>query len=171
MCYHTCIRPDSPTCFFLVAFPEYCIFCTMYSITVLLPCDHGLDFFTSAYVRIQSINQSINRCVCCHCIKEKSERIYILSIPQSGGKMSKRLGGIMGCKYKTSSWQFKRVRLCSMLRRSRCVVCFLPVHSGHQVRWTYQPGSHRIFHPPSFCGACLNFSREKDSAIPFPRRT
>ena len=30
--------------------------------------------------------------------------------------------------------------------------------------------SHRIFHPLSFCGACLNFSREKDSAIPFPRR-
>ena len=29
---------------------------------------------------------------------------------------------------------------------------------------------HRIFHPPSFCSACLNFSREKDSAIPFPRR-
>ena len=24
--------------------------------------------------------------------------------------------------------------------------------------------SHGIFHPPSFCGACLNFSREKDSA-------
>ena len=25
------------------------------------------------------------------------------------------------------------------------VVCcvFLPIHSGHQVRWTYQPGSHR----------------------------
>ena len=30
--------------------------------------------------------------------------------------------------------------------------------------------SHRISHPPSFCGACLKFSREKDSAIPFPRR-
>ena len=29
--------------------------------------------------------------------------------------------------------------------------------------------SHRIFDPP-FCGACLNFSREKDLAIPFPRR-
>ena len=48
-------------------------------------------------------------------------------------------------------------------------MCFL--HSGLQ--WTYQPGSHRkkvkhrIFHQPSFCGACLNFSREKDSAIPF----
>ena len=25
-----------------------------------------------------------------------------------------------------------------------CVcVCFLPIHSGHQIRWTYQPGSHR----------------------------
>ena len=24
-----------------------------------------------------------------------------------------------------------------------CFVCFLPIHSGHQVRWTYQPGSHR----------------------------
>ena len=22
-------------------------------------------------------------------------------------------------------------------------VCFLPIHSGHQVCWTYQPGSHR----------------------------
>ena len=30
--------------------------------------------------------------------------------------------------------------------------------------------SHRIFIPPSFCGACLDFCREKDSAIPFPRR-
>ena len=27
---------------------------------------------------------------------------------------------------------------------SVCVcVCFLPIHSGHQVLWTYQPGSHR----------------------------
>ena len=30
--------------------------------------------------------------------------------------------------------------------------------------------SQRIFNPPSFCGACLDFCREKDSAIPFPRR-
>ena len=29
--------------------------------------------------------------------------------------------------------------------------------------------SHRISYPPSFCGACLNFSRGKDSAFPFPR--
>ena len=28
--------------------------------------------------------------------------------------------------------------------------------------------SHRISHPlSSFCNACLNFSREKDSAVPF----
>ena len=41
--------------------------------------------------------------------------------------------------------------------------------------WAYQPGhtgerSHIISHPSSFCGACLNFSREEDSANPFPRR-
>ena len=33
-----------------------------------------------------------------------------------------------------------------------------------------EEGHTGFFHPPSFCGACLNFSREKDSAIPFPRR-
>ena len=29
-------------------------------------------------------------------------------------------------------------------------VCFLPIHSGHQVRWTYQPGSHRRKVPQDF---------------------
>ena len=28
----------------------------------------------------------------------------LLSIPESGGKMSKRLGGIKDCKYRTPSW-------------------------------------------------------------------
>ena len=33
---------------------------------------------------------------------------------------------------------------CIAIDVSVCVcVCFLPIHSGHQVRWTYQPGSHR----------------------------
>ena len=54
-----------------------------------------------------------------------------------------------------------------------CVCVFLPNYSGHQVRWTYQPRSHRrkVKHDfsPTFL-LCLNFSREKDSAIPFPRR-
>ena len=35
---------------------------------------------------------------------------------------------------------------------------------------TQEEGHTGVFHPPSFCGACLNFSREKDSAVPFPRR-
>ena len=74
--------------------------------------------------------------------------------------------------YRFSSRPINRDVLSQNLdeNNSVCFVCFLPIHSGHQVRWTYQPGSHRIFHLPSFCGACLNFSREKDSAIPFPRR-
>ena len=29
--------------------------------------------------------------------------------PVMGGEMSKRLGGIKGCKYKTSSWQLNRL--------------------------------------------------------------
>ena len=41
---------------------------------------------------------------------------------------------------------------------------------GRTSRGHTEGRSHRIFHPSSFCGACLNFSREKDSAIPFPRR-
>ena len=54
--------------------------------------------------------------------------------------------------------------------------CFLPIHSGHQVRWTYQPGSHKRKVTQDFSSTFLlrwqglNFSREKDSAIPFPRR-
>ena len=30
-----------------------------------------------------------------------------------------------------------------LFSRQDSSVCFLPIHSGHQVRWTYQPGSHR----------------------------
>ena len=84
-----------------------------------------------------------------------------------------------------------------MIRRSRHVLIFL--YTYHiQVRWwctavcvcvcVFFPlildikfvrrtsrghtggRSHRISHPPSFCGACPNFSREEDSAIPFLRR-
>ena len=37
--------------------------------------------------------------------------------------------------------------------------------------WGHTGGtSHGVSHPPSFCGACRNFCREKDLAIPFPRR-
>ena len=49
-----------------------------------------------------------------------------------------------------------------------CVcVCFLPIHSGHQVRWTYQPGSHRrkvtqdfyLIHLPSAVRALIFVAR------------
>ena len=56
-----------------------------------------------------------------------------------------------------------------------CVFVFFPFildikFVGRTSRGYTGGRSHRIFHPPSFCGACLNFSREKDSAIPFTRR-
>ena len=60
-----------------------------------------------------------------------------------------------------------------------CCVCFPPIYySGRQAACgrtsrghTATGGrSHRISHPSSFCGACFNFSREKDPAVPFPRR-
>ena len=58
---------------------------------------------------------------------------------------------------------------------SVCVCVFFPFildikFVGRTSRGHTGGRSHRIFYPPSFCGACLNFSREKDSAIPFPRQ-
>ena len=56
-----------------------------------------------------------------------------------------------------------------------CVCVFFPFildikFVGRTSRGHTGGRSNRISHPPSFCGACLCFSREKDSAIPFPRR-
>ena len=36
-----------------------------------------------------------------------------------------------------------------------CVVCFLPICSGRQVRWMYQPGSHRRKITPDFSSTFL----------------
>ena len=69
------------------------------------------------------------------------------------------------------------LKLCTDTDSSTCVcvVCvffpFILDINGRTSRGHTGGRSHRIFHPPSFCGACLNFSREKDSATPFPRRT
>ena len=57
----------------------------------------------------------------------------------------------------------------------KCVCVFFPFildikFVGRTSRGHTGGRSHRIFNPPSFCGACLDFCREKDSAIPFPRR-
>ena len=59
--------------------------------------------------------------------------------------------------------------------RSVCVCVFFPSildikFVGRTRGVTQEEGHTRIFNPPSFCGACLDFCREKDSAIPFPRR-
>ena len=54
-----------------------------------------------------------------------------------------------------------------------CVCCH-PIYSGSRVCRRISRGhtggrSHRIS-PPSSCGACLTFSPERASAVPFPRR-
>ena len=59
--------------------------------------------------------------------------------------------------------------------KAMCVCVFFPSildikFVGRTSRGHTGGRSHRIFNPPSFCGACLDFCREKDSAIPFPRR-
>ena len=84
-----------------------------------------------------------------------------LSIPRGLGEtLSKRLGGNIGCKDKTSSWHFVGFPLYDVL-----YVCLLPIHSGHQVRWTYQPGSHRrkvtgfFIHLPSAVRALIFLAR------------
>ena len=38
----------------------------------------------------------------------------------------------------------KSCTVYTVVQQYVCVcVCFLSIHSGHQIRWTYQPGSHR----------------------------
>ncbi|CAM9692482.1 unnamed protein product [Ascophyllum nodosum] len=80
------------------------------------------------------------------------------------------------------TWQAYRVALMlvmavtlreeSVLRAKSYHVCVcVVIPFSLDVRFVeYQPGSHRICHPPSCPGSCLHFSREKDSAIPLPRR-
>ena len=41
---------------------------------------------------------------CALCLKKDLNASRPSEHPPVGGKMSKRLGGIIGCKYKTSSW-------------------------------------------------------------------
>ena len=43
-----------------------------------------------------------------YCLKKIRTHLDLLSIPHLWGKMSKSLGGIKGCKYKTSSWHLNR---------------------------------------------------------------
>ncbi|CAM9723266.1 unnamed protein product [Sphacelaria rigidula] len=84
----------------------------------------------------------------------------------------------------------RRMTSCIGRGRSCCRVCVLSSHQFwtpvYTMRgtWQHQPGSQTgrpaqegafIFSfclstSPSFCGACLIFYHEEDSAVPFPRR-
>ena len=71
----------------------------------------------------------------------------------------------------TDDFKVKKRTMCVCV----CVCVFFPFildikFVGRTSRGHTGGRSHIISHPPSFYGACLNFSREKDSAIPFPRR-
>ena len=66
-------------------------------------------------------------------------------------------------------------RRISLTHLIYCVcVCCHPIYSGRRAcgrtSRSHTGGSSHGIPPPSFCGACLNFSREKDSAVHFPRR-
>ena len=58
-----------------------------------------------------------------------------------------------------------------------CVYVFFPFilgnikFVGRTSRGHTVGSSHRISRPPSFCGACLNFSREKEFSHSFPSST
>ena len=65
----------------------------------------------------------------------------------------------------SKTWGCVRVCACVVfpfILDMKFVGCTSRVHTGGR--------SHRTFYPPSFCDACLNFSRKNDSAIYFPRR-
>ena len=71
-----------------------------------------------------------------------------------------------GCCLGRSPWTNYHVFCCFVFFPSILDIKFV----GRTSRGHTGGRSHRIFNPPSFCGACLDFCREKDSAIPFPRR-
>ena len=60
---------------------------------------------------------------------------------------------------------------------SMCVcMCFLPIHFGHQVRWTYQPGSHRRkvthnFSSPFFLRCVPYFFSREGFSLSLPSST
>ena len=56
----------------------------------------------------------------------------------------------------------------SMERARACMCVVIPLILD--VRFVDVPAGVTQEDPPSDCGACLNFSREKDLAVPFPCR-
>ena len=74
---------------------------------------------------------------------------------------------VQNTKYSTTTAVLYGHVLCLYKKKLASVcVCFLPIHSGHQVRWTYQPGSHRrkvtqdfLIHLPSAVRALIFVAR------------
>ena len=95
--------------------------------------------------------------------------------PQLLGGLGEEVGGGSSLQ-QTAEEEFGELYFLLGEPQVQCCVCvFFPFivdikFVGRTSRGHTGGRSHMISHPPSFCGACLNFSREKDSAIPFPRR-
>ena len=127
-------------------------------------------------------------CVCCH---------PIYSGRQACGRSSRGHTGFLHFPSAVLALIFlaipfprrpcSRIFVCKRINRSLlvehlfclllyvCVCVFFPSildikFVGRTSRGHTGGRSDRIFNPPSFCGACLGFCREKDSAIPFSRR-
>ena len=92
------------------------------------------------------------------------------------------LGTIKSRRYSflKSAWRDHTLDVLYKLSQNRhnyYCVCVFPSHSFWTSSSLDVPAGHtggrphRISRPPSFCGAYLDFSREKNSAIPFPSAT
>ena len=62
------------------------------------------EMYSSATKYFEVVLYSIMLNIYYFFLKKTRTRLYLLSILQSEEKMPKHLGGIKGCKYKTSSW-------------------------------------------------------------------
>ena len=117
--------------------------------TSLLGC--GTYFIEDSRIQHSTV------CMCVVCFLKKNQNAPRPSEhpPVRGGEMSKRLGGIKGCKYKTSSWHLNGFPD----RNNIGSTFFFPFILD--IKWTYQPGSHRIFHHlPSAVPALIFLARK-----------
>ena len=104
----------------------------------------------------------------------EKESIYITDEIKNAG-LSLHYIGLLNID-NTTSVSREKMYLVFLFMSAACVLCVFSrfildtKFVGRTSRGHTGGRSHRISHPSSFCGACLNFSREKESAIPFPPR-
>ena len=68
----------------------------------------GAAVHLERHEKIRDIFCGTSVCCCCYLKKNQNAPRPSVHPPVMGEKMSKRLGGIKGCKYKTSSWHLNR---------------------------------------------------------------